>query len=104
METIAFKMKLYPGFKEEYRRRHAEIWPDLRQLLKEYGISDYSIFLDEETDVLFAVHKLEETETRIDLRNHPVMKQWWDYMADIMEVNLDNSPVVTPLEQIFYME
>jgi len=104
METIAFKMKLYPGFKEEYRRRHAEIWPDLKQLLKEYGISDYSIFLDEETDTLFAVQKLEDTETRVDLRGHPVMKQWWDYMADIMEVNSDNSPVVTPLVQIFYME
>ena len=104
MEIIAFKMKLYPGFKEEYRRRHAEIWPDLKQLLKEYGISDYSIFLDEETDVLFAVQKLDDTETRIDLRNHPVMKQWWDYMADIMEVSSDNSPVVTHLQQIFYME
>jgi L-rhamnose mutarotase len=104
METIAFKMKLYPGFKEEYRRRHAEVWPDLHQLLKEYGISDYSIFLDEETDILFAVQKLAPKEDRIDLRSHPVMKQWWDYMADIMDVNSDNSPVVTNLVQVFHMD
>ncbi|MES2112961.1 MAG: L-rhamnose mutarotase [Bacteroidota bacterium] len=104
METIAFKMKLYPGFKEEYRRRHADIWPDLHRLLKEYGISDYSIFLDEETDILFAVQKLEPMEDRIDLRSHPVMKQWWDYMADIMDVNSDNSPVVTPLVPVFHMD
>ena len=71
METIAFKMKLYPGFKEEYRWRHAEVWPDLHRLLKEYGISDYSIFLDEETDILFAVQKLKPMENRIDLRSHP---------------------------------
>jgi L-rhamnose mutarotase len=104
METIAFKMKLYPGLKDEYRRRHAEVWPDLQQLLKEYGISDYSIFLDEETNILFAVQKLEEKEPRIDLRNHPVMKKWWDYMADIMDVNPDNSPVAVPLEQVFHLE
>jgi len=104
METIAFKMKLHPGLKDEYRRRHAEVWPDLQQLLKEYGISDYSIFLDEETNILFAVQKLEELEPRIDLRSHPVMKKWWDYMADIMDVNPDNSPVAVPLEQVFYLK
>lgn len=104
METIAFKMKLHPGLKDEYRRRHEEVWPDLQQLLKEYGISDYSIFLDEETNILFAVQKLEEKEPRIDLRNHPVMRRWWDYMADIMDVNPDNSPVAVPLEQVFYLE
>lgn len=104
METIAFKMKLFPGFKDEYLRRHAELWPDLRQLLKEYGISDYHIFFDEETDILFAVQRVENREPRIDLRNHPIMKKWWDYMADIMEVNPDNSPVAGMLEQVFYMK
>lgn len=68
------------------------------------ALANTAFFLDEETDTLFAVHKLEEKDARIDLRSHPVMKQWWDYMADVMEVNSDNSPVVTPLEQIFYME
>jgi len=104
METIAFKMKLHPGFKNEYLRRHAQIWPDLQQLLKEYGISDYYIFFDEETDILFAIQRVERREQRIDLRNHPVMKKWWDYMADIMEVNPDNSPVAGMLEQVFYMK
>jgi len=103
MEIIAFKMKLYPGFKEEYRKRHAEVWPELRQLLKQYGISDYCIFLDEETNILFAVQKLEKKDPPIDLRNHPVMKRWWDHMADIMEVHPDNSPVAIPLEMVFHL-
>jgi L-rhamnose mutarotase len=104
METIAFKMKLHPGCKDEYLLRHAEVWPDLQQLLKESGISEYHIFFDNETDILFAIQKVAEKEPRIDLRSHPVMKKWWDHMADIMDVNPDNSPVVEMLEQVFHMK
>ncbi len=52
---IAFKMKLKPGCKKEYIRRHNEIWPELKVLLSQSGIHDYTIFLDEETNTLFAV-------------------------------------------------
>ena len=35
---------------------------------------------------------------------NPIVQKWWDYMADIMEVNPDNSPVSIPLPEVFYME
>ena len=54
MERFAFKMHLDPGKADEYRKRHDALWPDLGELLKEAGISNYSIFLDEETHTLFA--------------------------------------------------
>ena len=57
MERIAFKMKLKPGFAEEYKKRHDEIWPELEELIRRTGVFDYSIFLDEETGTLFAVQK-----------------------------------------------
>ncbi len=104
MHRNAFKMKLKPGFKKEYKKRHNEIWPELEKLLKEAGIHDYSIFLDEETNILFAVQKLDDDFEGQQLKNHPVMKKWWDYMKDIMEVNSDNSPVEIPLEEVFHME
>jgi len=56
---VAFKMTLKEGFAEEYKKRHDEIWPELSILLKTSGIYDYSIFLDEETNTLFAVHKIQ---------------------------------------------
>ena len=59
MEQIAFTMQLLPGHAAEYKRRHDEIWPDLRALLSDSGVSDYSIFLDEESNVLFAVLRRE---------------------------------------------
>lgn len=106
METkkFGFKMKMIPGFKEEYRKRHSEIWPELVRLLKNAGIGNYSIFLDEETNTLFAYQEQLGENSSQDLGNTEIVKKWWKYMSDIMETNPDNSPVTVPLENVFYME
>lgn len=104
MERAAFKMKLIKGKEEEYRKRHDDIWPELVSLLREQGISDYSIFLDEETGTLFGVQKVSGLSGSQDLGMNPVVCKWWDYMADIMEVNPDNSPVTIPLKEVFYLK
>ena len=104
MNRASFKMKLKPGCEAEYRKRHDEIWPELSRVLTEAGISDYSIYLDPETLTLFAVQKLAENHTADELPNHPVVRKWWDYMADIMETHPDNSPVCIPLREVFHME
>lgn len=101
---IAFKMYLKPGYKEEYRRRHAAIWPDLAQLLKDNGVSDYTIFLDEDTHTLFAVQQQRGDQSSQDLGTTAIVQRWWAYMADIMETNPDHSPVTIPLESLFHME
>jgi L-rhamnose mutarotase len=104
MAKQAFKMKLKPGKKEEYKRRHAAIWPELVILLHDSGVSDYSIFLDEETDVLFAVQNQDGKKSSQDLGDNPIVQKWWAYMADIMDTNPDKSPVSIPLEEVFYMK
>ncbi len=103
MKQLAFKMKLLPGNETEYLRRHQEIWPNLDKLLKENGISDYSIFLDEDTLDLFAVQTLTEGFDEQKLKTDPIMKEWWAYMKDLMETNADNSPKTFPLKQVFYL-
>ena len=100
----AFKMHLKPGFKDEYRRRHDEIWSELTKVLKDAGISDYSIYLDEETHTLFAFQKLAAGHTADDLPGNPVVRKWWDFMSDIMEYNVDNTPVAIPLEEMFHAD
>ena len=104
MKRFGFKMKLLPGFREEYRKRHSEIWPELVSLLKSEGIGNYSIFLDEETNTLFAYQEQSGSSSSQDLGTTEIVKKWWKYMADIMDTNPDNSPVTVPLEQVFYME
>lgn len=103
IRRIAFKMKLKSGYREEYRRRHDEIWPELAMLLKSTGIEDYSIFLDEETDTLFAVQKIRGEQGSQHLGQNPVVIKWWKYMADIMETNPDNSPVTVAMQEVFYL-
>ncbi len=103
MQRIAFKMRLFKGQEQEYKKRHDEIWPELSTLLKEKGIHEYSIFLDEATGFLFGFMKIPEAGRLDELPQHPVMKKWWAYMKDIMESNPDNSPVSTPLPEVFYM-
>ena len=100
----AFKMKLKPGFEAEYKKRHDEIWPELAALLSETGIQEYSIFLDEETLILFAFQKISKEFDEAYLPSHPIVKKWWAYMADIMETNHDNSPISKSLKEVFNLD
>ena len=104
MERLAFKMYLNEGQKEEYKKRHDKIWPELSNLLKKSGVSEYSIFLDEDTNTLFAFQKVSEKDGSQDLGQNEILQRWWEYMADIMKVNPDNSPVSEELEEMFYLE
>jgi L-rhamnose mutarotase len=104
MTRVAFKMKLFEGFENEYKKRHDELWPELEELLKNTGIHEYSIFLDETTNNLFGVLKAEDPKALDNLPSHPVMQRWWKYMGDIMESNPDHSPVSIPLKEVFYLQ
>jgi len=104
MQRVAFKMKLFKGKEDEYKKRHDEIWPELARELKAAGISDYSIFLDPRTGYLFAVQKLTNKNTAAALPQTAIVKKWWAYMKDIMDSNPDNSPVALPLREVFHLD
>lgn len=103
-EKYAFKMQLNPGKLEEYKRRHDEIWPELVKLLKDAGVTDYSIHLDEDTNILFGVLWRTLPNEMAALPDHPVMRRWWVHMADIMQTLPDNEPVAKPLLTVFHMD
>ena len=96
-------MRLKPGVVAEYKKRHDELWPELAAELKAAGVSDYSIFLDEETLTLFAVQKLGEKNSAAALPHSTIIRKWWSYMSPLMETNADNSPVAKPLKEVFYL-
>ena len=100
----AFKMKLKPGCKAEYKKRHDAIWPELKKAISESGVYDYSIYLDEETLTLFAVQKVKPGSNPDKQKDMKIVRKWWDMMADIMDVNPDNSPVCTDLPCMFHMD
>ncbi len=100
----AFKMKLYDGMVEEYKKRHDELWDEMIDLIHEHGGKEYSIFYDEETNVLFGVIEIEDEEKWAKTADTEINRKWWDFMADIMETNPDNSPVSVGLKEVFYLK
>lgn len=103
-EKHAFKMQLNPGMAAEYKKRHDEIFPELVELLHAAGVKDYSIHLDEETNILFGVLWRRVDHTMDDLPNTAVMKRWWAHMADVMATNEKNEPVSVDLTPMFWMK
>jgi L-rhamnose mutarotase len=103
METIAFRMVLNPGMREEYERRHAQIWPELVDALHNAGVREYRIFFDPDTHHLFAVLARTSNHTMDELLQLDVMRKWWDYMADIMQTAPDHTPLSLSLEPVFHL-
>lgn len=100
----AYTMKLKPGFEAEYKKRHDELWPELADALRKAGVSDFSIFLDEQTLTLFAVRKISDTDKFAGLPKLPIVRKWWDCMSPLMEVQSDNAPKEWPLKEVFHLD
>ena len=100
----AFTMKLYEGQAQEYERRHNLLWPEMVDLIHQYGGSNYSIFLDEKSMLLYAYIEIEDEKRWSESADQEVNRKWWDYMADIMETNPDNSPVCKDLKCLFHLD
>ncbi|SMC56653.1 L-rhamnose mutarotase [Pedobacter africanus] len=103
MERLAFKMTLLPGCAVAYKKRHEQIWPEISSLLKKTGVTDYSIYLDGQTDTLFATMKIADRRMLDALAGEKVMRQWWVYMSDIVLSNADGVPVLTDLTELFHL-
>ncbi|WP_031555699.1 L-rhamnose mutarotase [Lachnospira multipara] len=99
----AFKMYLNPRCAKTYEERHQKLWPEMKEVIRSHGGHNYSIFLDEETNVLYGYVEVESEERWEEIANTPINKKWWDYMAPLMKVNADNSPVQDDLKNVFYL-
>ena len=104
MTRKGFKMKLYPGMEAEYEKRHNELWPEMQDMIHEYGGKNYTIFLDRETLVLYGYIEVEDPAKWDESADTAINRKWWDFMADIMETNPDNSPVSVDLHEVFHLD
>lgn len=100
----AYLMTLKPGSQAEYERRHNPIWPELHDVLKQHGVSNYSIFLERETDRLFAYAEIESEELWEEIARTGVCQRWWAQMGELMHTNEDNSPRTTSVDEVFHID
>ena len=97
-------MYLNDGMEAEYKRRHDQLWPEMKEMIHEFGGKNYSIFLDRDTNILFGYIEIESEEKWAKSADTAICRKWWDYMADIMRVNPDNSPVSIDLVDVFHLD
>src|ERR1700746_117808 len=100
----SFVMRLNSDAEEEYRRRHNPIWKELEEVLRSHGVHNYSIALHPDTNQLFAYAEIEDEERGTGVAATPVCRRWWDFMADLMEVNKDHSLRTVELREMFHLE
>lgn len=104
MRRKAFVMTLKPGCQQEYQQRHNPIWPELQEVLKSHGVHNYSIFLDRDTDRLFAYVEIESEALWRQIAQTPACRRWWDHMKELMLTNHDNSPTAIELDEVFHLD
>ena len=97
-------MKLYDGMEGEYKRRHDALWQELIDAIHRDGGRNYTIFHDPKTNLLFEYIEIEDEEVWATRGADEITKKWWDYMADIMETNADNSPVCRTINEMFHLD
>ena len=102
MEKYAWSGRIAPGMKEEYVKRHDEIWPELVEVLKAAGIKNYTIW--NVGDTLFGYYECEkgiEYASRVQ-RESPIVDKWNEYMKDILIMELDPTTGAQPkLTKVF---
>ena len=104
MERVAFRMKVFPGCRDEYKKRHDEIWPEMKREHLAHGYRSYSIYLDPETCFLYAYAEIEDKKRASEMDDTPINRKWWHYMKDVMETNEDESPKCVALSEVFHLE
>ena len=105
MERYAWKACVKEGMLEEYIKRHDEIWQEMKDVLRESGIRNYSIWVvDNELFGYYECEKGVEYAARVQAQS-PVVDRWNEYMKDVMVMELDKETGAQPLmRQVFYFD
>ena len=96
-------MSVHAGAETEHEKRRNPIWPESEKVLKDHGVSSYSIFLHPETRQLFGYAEIESEEQWAAIASTEVCQKWWKHMGDVMPSNADHSPVSASLREVFHL-
>lgn len=104
MERYAWKAVLLPGKLNEYIDRHEHIWPEMKDVLKQAGIRNYTIW--NVGDELFGYYECDSVRTAAQVQAHSsVVDRWNEYMKDVMKMEMDPETGAQPLmRQVFLFD
>ena len=101
----AYLIQAKPGMAQEYIRRHNPVWPEIRELLKEHGVLNFTTFLHEESNQLFCYVEIENEELFNQQGEKEICKKWWKYMAEVLVCDSPDAEKgkETELKEIFHV-
>jgi len=102
----AFLINAKPSMAREYQKRHNPIWPEMEDVLKKYGVSNYSIFLNEDTGALFGYLEIEDENIFRCIGDTEVCQRWWKYMKEVLVSESDEAPMAKEeiLKEVFHLD
>ncbi len=102
MERYAWRAQVLPGMLDKYIKRHDNIWPELKQVLKEAGIRNYTIW--NTGNDLFGYYECDSVKKAARIQAESIIvDKWNEYMKDVMVMKMDSETGAQPLmQQVFF--
>lgn len=109
MQRMGLLLGLKPEAIAEYKRLHADVWPDVLEVISASNIRNYTIFLREPENLLFAYWEYHGSDFQADaakMAAAPAMQEWWKICMPLQE------PLATraegewwvPMENVFHLD
>lgn len=80
----SFLIRAKPGMAVTYEQRHNPIWPELKAVLKDHGVHNFSIHLHQDTGYLFGYLEIEDEQRYNRMAENEVCHRWWKYMTEVL--------------------
>ena len=106
MERVCFVLQVRPDRLEEYKERHRNVWPEMRQALEETGWGNYSLFLRPDGLLVGYLETDNFQKARDEMAKHSVNDRWQREMGEFFVAPDGILPdrAMSPLEEVFHLE
>jgi L-rhamnose mutarotase len=103
---ICFLLRIRKDRLEEYRQRHAQVWPEMLDALRDTGWHNYSLFLNPDGLLVGYLETDNFDRACAAMKTHPVNARWQAEMAPFFEQLNDHAPdeAMLPLQEVFHLD
>jgi L-rhamnose mutarotase len=105
-QRVCFILQVKPDRLEEYRLRHASVWPDMIEALQRTGWHNYSLFLTPRGDLIGYLETDDFQLAQTKMRAEPINQLWQAEMRDFFVETGDKDPdqLMSPLDEVFHID
>jgi L-rhamnose mutarotase len=103
---ICFLLKVRPEKVEEYKARHAHVWPEMLNALRQSGWRNYSLFLKPDGLLVGYLEAEDFEKCNAGMKNHPVNERWQAEMSQYFEALTEGAADdnMIPLAEVFHLD